>query len=102
MDCEISAELTNANQTLPLAKLGENKFRIDSKSWFLTYPQCPMGKTLALELLRAKKPVRGMVVAAEKHEDGSPHIHAYVLLKTRYNCTNCHFWDLNVGAACLP
>ena len=35
MDCEISAELTNANQTLPLAKLGENKFRIDSKSWFL-------------------------------------------------------------------
>ena len=22
MDCEISAELTNANQTLPLAKLG--------------------------------------------------------------------------------
>ena len=37
MDCEISAVLTNANQTLPLAKLGENKFRIDSKSWFLTY-----------------------------------------------------------------
>ena len=38
MDCEISAELTNANQTLPLAKLGGNKFRIASKSWFLTYP----------------------------------------------------------------
>ena len=34
MDCEISAVLTNANQTPPLAKLGEKKFRISSKSWF--------------------------------------------------------------------
>ena len=40
-----------------------------------------------------------MVVASEKHEDGSPHIHAFILLKTRYCCTNCHFWDLNVGDA---
>ena len=46
MDCEISAELTNANQTLPLAKLGENKFRIDSKSWFL-----PPGSTLGAACL---------------------------------------------------
>ena len=58
MDCEISAVLTNANQTLPLAKLGENKFRIDSKSWFLTYPKCPVGKTLAMELLKSKRPVK--------------------------------------------
>jgi len=97
MDCEISAELTTAKCDPLLAKLGENKFRIDAKSWFLTYPKCPVGKTLALELLRAKKAVKGMVVAAEKHEDGSPHIHAYVLLNTRYNCTNPRFWDLRVG-----
>ena len=38
MDCEISAVLTNANQITPLAKLEENKFRIDSKSWFLYVP----------------------------------------------------------------
>ena len=72
MDCEISAVLTSTNQALPLAKLGENKFRIDSKSWFLLYPKCPVGKTLAMELLKSKRPVKGMVVASEKHEDGSP------------------------------
>ena len=37
MDCEISAVLTNANQITPLAKLEENKFRIDSKSWSQTH-----------------------------------------------------------------
>ena len=97
MDCEISAVLTNANETTPLAQLGETKFRISSKSWFLTYPKCPVGKTLAMELLKPKRPVKGMVVASEKHEDGSPHLHAFVLLKSRYDCTNCHFWDINVG-----
>ena len=96
MDCEISAVLTNANQTSPL-QLGETKFRITSKSWFLTYPKCPVGKTLAMELLKSKRPVKGMVVASEKHEDGSPHLHAFILLKSRYDCTNCHFWDINVG-----
>ena len=71
MDCEISAVLTNANQTSPL-QLEETKFRISSKSWFLTYPKCPVGKALAMELLKPKRPVKGMVVASEKHEDGSP------------------------------
>ena len=64
MDCEISAVLTNANQTTPLAQLGETKFRVSSKSWFLTYPKCPVGKTLAMELLKSKKPAKGMVVAS--------------------------------------
>ena len=50
-----------------------------------------------MELLKPKRPVKGMVVASEKHEDGSPHLHAFVLLKSRYDCTNCHFWDINVG-----
>ena len=97
MDCEISAVLTNANQTLPLAQLGETKFRISSKSWFLTYPQCPVGKTLAMELLKSKRPVKGVVVASEKHEDGSPHLHAFILLKSRYDCTNCHIWQHRIS-----
>ena len=29
------------------------------------------------------------------HEDGSPHIHAYILLEDRFNCQNKNFWDLN-------
>ena len=38
-----------------------------------------------------------MVVASEKHEDGSPHLHAFVLLNTRYDCRDSRFWDLQVG-----
>ena len=72
MDCEISAVLTNANQTLPLAQLEETKFRISSKSWFLTYPKCPVGKALAMELLKPKRPVKGMVVASRSTRMGPP------------------------------
>ena len=60
------------------------KFRIQSKSWFLTYPKLDKSKEEALALLKNKlagKPYVGMVVCRELHEDGSPHIHAFVLLK---------------------
>ena len=50
-----------------------------------------------MELLKSKKPAKGMVVASEKHEDGSPHLHAFVLLNTRYDCRDSRFWDLQVG-----
>ena len=50
-----------------------------------------------MELLKAKKPVKGMVVASEKHEDGSPHVHAFILLDKAFNCQNARFWDIHVG-----
>lgn len=73
------------------------KFRIQSKSWFLTYPKLDMSKEHALALLKAKlagKPFVGMVVCRELHQDGIPHIHAYVLLNDLFNCQNEKFWDL--------
>jgi len=73
-------------------------FRIDSKSWFLTYPKLDLTKEEAMTLLKVKlasKPWEGIVVCRELHQDGSPHIHAYVALKNRFNCTNARFWDLN-------
>jgi len=75
-----------------------SKFRIDSKSWFLTYPKLDLGKEEALQLLQLKlagKPIVGAVVCRENHEDGSPHIHAYVLLAKEFTCRDVHFWDLN-------
>ena len=74
------------------------KFRIQSKSWFLTYPKLDKSKEEALALLKNKlagKPYVGMVVCRELHEDGSPHIHAFVLLKDLFNCQNERFWDLD-------
>ena len=53
-----------------------------------------MGKQEVLEALQAKKDVKAAVIASEKHEDGTPHIHAYVLLHKRFNCRDPLFWDL--------
>ena len=39
------------------------RFRICSRSWFLTYPKCSLGKEEALALLKAKRPAKGIVVA---------------------------------------
>ena len=61
-------------------------------------PQVDKSKEEALALLKNKlagKPYVGMVVCRELHEDGSPHIHAFVLLKDLFNCQNERFWDLD-------
>ena len=71
MDCEISAVLTNANQTLPLRSLRKPNLEFHLSLGF-SHTKCPVGKALAMELLKPKRPVKGMVVASEKHEDESP------------------------------
>ena len=53
-----------------------------------------LGKEEALALLKAKRPAKGIVVAWELHEDGTPHLHAYVMLNAEFNCTASSYWDL--------
>ena len=57
-----------------------NSKRIQAKGWFLTYPQCAMTKEDLLEGLKGCLPVKiqEYVVAEEKHENGDPHLHAFV------------------------
>jgi hypothetical protein len=70
-------------------------FRIQSKSWFLTFPKCPMTKEEVHALLCAKgRAIYGGVIARELHADGTPHIHVYLLLETVLNCKSPRFWDL--------
>jgi hypothetical protein len=46
-------------------------------------------------LLCAKgRAIRGGVIARELHEDGTPHIHVYLLLEAEYCCRNARYWDL--------
>ena len=45
-------------------------------------------------MLKAKRPAKGIVVARELHEDGTPHLHAYVMLNAEFNCTASSYWDL--------
>lgn len=72
-------------------------FRIDASHWFLTYPMCPTHPDDALALFQSKgKDIEQYCIAQEKHEDGSPHLHCYLLLKKRFNCRDEHFWDLGL------
>lgn len=64
-----------------------SKFRLNGYGFFLTYPQCPLTKERVAELLTALSPIVKGVIAAEKHVDGSPHIHAYVKFAKKLNVT---------------
>lgn len=60
-----------------------------AKGWFLTYPQCPCPKEDCLADLRdglkekRNLDVEEYVVAEEKHENGDPHLHAFIKLNKR-------------------
>lgn len=53
-------------------------FRLQGKSMILTYPQCDVTKEHAmLQLKRIRDPFY-VCVSQERHEDGNPHLHAFV------------------------
>lgn len=43
-----------------------------------------------------KRLIKTYIVARESHEDGSPHIHAYLELDNKINVTNPRTFDLVV------
>ena len=64
-------------------KVDKSKY---AKGWFCTWPQCPIPKELALKLLDGVLGgIKEYVIAEEKHEDGSPHLHAFLKLNRRVN-----------------
>lgn len=70
-------------------------FRLDARQLFLTYPQCPMSKEAALEALKEKFPKWTYIcVSRELHEDGNPHLHAYLELSQRTSFYDARFADL--------
>jgi len=56
---------------------------IKAKGWFLTFPKCPVPPQAALEYLREKHTIVEYVIAQEKHEDGTDHLHAFLKLDSR-------------------
>lgn len=53
------------------------------KGWFCTWPKCPMSKEACLKYLDSKFNIKEYVICEEKHQDGSPHLHAFIKLKGR-------------------
>lgn len=58
----------------------ETKCKTVVKGWFLTYPKCPITKEDALTILRTNftQEIKEYVICEEKHEDGEPHLHAFI------------------------
>lgn len=74
---------------------GTKGFRLRAKQLFLTYPQCSLGPEEALEMLKAKLPLREWIIARENHKDGSLHLHCFLSLQTR--CDVKKTSDLDLG-----
>lgn len=70
-------------------------FRFTARKIFLTYPQCPLEKQEALNILTSKLPVEQHCVAQETHEDGNKHLHILLIFTHKYNTTNERAFDLN-------
>lgn len=69
-------------------------FRLNAKAFFLTYPQCPIPKEIAKILLEDRGTIIEGIFAEEKHEDGTPHLHAYIKFDRKRNFTNNTCFDL--------
>lgn len=81
-------------------KTGHNKFRLEGKNLYLTFPQCAVTKEQALE--RLKKMDNGdlwkfIIVGAEKHKDGNPHLHIVLQGWQRYRSRHVNCFDFVGG-----
>nr|AFP89695.1 Rep protein [Tomato leaf curl Taiwan virus] len=74
-----------------------NKFRINAKNYFLTYPHCSLTKEEALSQIQAlQTPTKKLFirVCKELHEDGTPHLHILIQFEGKFQCKNNRFFDL--------
>lgn len=77
--------------------VASKKFRVNTSKLFLTYPQCTLPKEELWAHLNeyfAKYDIVNVIVGAEKHEDGTPHLHAFVDLGKKWDCKNCRLLDV--------
>lgn len=69
-------------------------FRFNAKTVFLTYPQCALSKEEVLERITQKFPIQDYIVAREKHEDGSPHLHCYFKFVKKVDSRDARVFDV--------
>lgn len=68
-------------------------FRVNSKSFFLTWPRCDLPKETVFEHLQQMQAIK-ICVASELHADGFPHVHALVLFSAPRNVTSASYFDI--------
>lgn len=76
-----------------------SSFFLNAKNIFLTYPRCTVTKEQALDSLRQKQfpiPPIYIRVAAEQHQDGTPHLHCLLQFKGKFRTRNQRFFDISL------
>ncbi len=68
-------------------------FQICSSRLFLTYPECNVPKQELYDYLNEKFNPEEIIVAEEKHQNGHPHLHAYLKLRETYRTRDPRFAD---------
>jgi len=64
-----------AASLIPTPRSHANRFNLQGKKFFLTYPKCSLSVAQALERCATLANLSWAVVALERHKDGSPHLH---------------------------
>jgi len=73
----------------------KKEFRMQAKTFFLTYPKCTMDKKVAMDQLKGKRDGLSYgLCAREMHEDGEPHIHAVLQYDKKVDIVNEKYYDL--------
>lgn len=60
-------------------------FRLNARNVFLTYPRCAVSPSALGEFLSEIRPATYIHVVRERHEDGTPHLHALLQWIDKYN-----------------
>lgn len=85
----------------PKAKGKPKAFRMDSKTFFLTFPHTDTSPETALVRLKALfqgyRTVEKVICSQEPHKDGSPHIHLVFQLNDAVNIRDPHYFDRICG-----
>lgn len=69
-------------------------FKINAKQFLITWPKCDLSPNEVLSLLQVQYQISKYTISQEKHNDGTPHVHALLVLSSRLHTTNARCFDL--------
>ena len=77
----------------------KSNFRLQGKNFTITFPQCDVPRTTAVERICAKygDELQGYIVCEELHKDGTPHLHVFLQFKEKLRTSDPHFFDFIGG-----
>jgi len=99
----LEGPLSDEDETLekpaPTEKTQKKEFRMNAMKFLLTYAQCHTKKEDAAKRIEEKfgNDLKGYIVCEEKHQNGDPHLHVFLLFNKRKNFKQASCFDFIGG-----